>query len=143
MAIPVPTVDDVSIDQLYKNPYPIFKKLRREAPIAWVPAAQINLVTSYDFIAHMDTHPEDFPAYDRSSLQIKAMGHTMMRKDFDDHRSERMAVQKAVSPKLVYSYWKPRFEWIIEDVVNQFKGRGEADLFQAFAKSTIRFCQGN
>ncbi len=144
MAIPVPVYDDITIEQLYQDPYPVFRRLRKESPIAWVSAANIHLVTSFDLIAHIDTHPEDFPAYDPRSLQLKSMGHTMMRKDFDAHRAERSVVQKSVTAKLIKEYWRPRFRWIIEDIVAQFthksSDKGEADLFSDFAAPMASRC---
>ena len=31
-------LDEITIEQLENDPYPIFARLRREAPIAWIPA---------------------------------------------------------------------------------------------------------
>ncbi len=140
MAVPVPEFSDISLDMLYRDPYPVFQRLRKEAPIAWVPNARIHLVTSADLISHIDTHPEDFPAWDPRSLQLKSMGHTMMRKDFTEHRAERDIVSKSVTPLLIRDYWTPRFKWIIEDLINGFKDQGQADLFTDFAAPMASRC---
>ena len=52
MARPIPVIDDVTLEALTNNPYPVYARLRQEAPIAWLPAAHINLVTRYDTIKH-------------------------------------------------------------------------------------------
>ena len=140
MARPIPAIDDITLETLNRDPYPVYARLRREAPIAWLPAAHINLVTRYDTIKHIDTTPADFPAYDLRSLQIRAMGHSMMRKDGEAHRAERAILQKSVNSKVIKNYWMPRFEWIVKELISDLKGKGEADLFSDFAEPMAARC---
>ena len=140
MARPIPAIDDITLQTLNRDPYPAYARLRQEAPIAWLPAAHINLVTRYDTIKHIDTTPADFPAYDLRSLQIRAMGHSMMRKDGEAHRAERAILQKSVNSKVIKNYWMPRFEWIIKELIGDLKGKGEADLFSDFAEPMAARC---
>ena len=140
MASPIPAINDITLEALTDNPYPIYARLRREAPIAWLPAAHINLVTRYDTIKHIDTTPAHFPACDLRSLQIRAMGHSMMRKDGEAHRAERAILQKSVNSNVIQNYWMPRFEWIVKELINDLKGKGEADLFSDFAEPMAARC---
>jgi cytochrome P450 len=140
MAKPIPVIDDITLEALNSDPYPIYARLRRDAPIAWIPAANINLVTRFDTIKHIDTTPQDFPANDPRSLQIKAMGHTMMRKDGDAHRAERSIVQKSVNANTIKEYWTPRFECIVNELIDDIKDKGEADLFSDFAAPMASRC---
>ena len=146
MARPIPVIDDITLEALTDNPYPVYARLRQEAPIAWLPAAHINLVTRYDTIKHIDTTPADFPACDLRSLQIRAMGHSMMRKDGEAHRAERAILQKCVNSNVIKNYWMPRFEWIVNELIDDLKGKdknkdkGEADLFADFAQPMAARC---
>ena len=140
MVSPIPAINDITLAALTDDPYPIYARLRKEAPIAWLPTAHINLVTRYDTIKHIDTTPADFPAYDLRSLQIRAMGHSMMRKDGEAHRAERAVLQKCVNSNVIKNYWMPRFEWIVNELINDLKGKGEADLFSDFAEPMAARC---
>lgn len=140
MARPISAIDDITLETLNRDPYPVYARLRREAPIAWLPAAHINLVTRYDTIKHIDTTPADFPAFDLRSLQIRAMGHSMMRKDGEAHRAERAILQKSVNSNVIKNYWMPRFEWIVKELISDLKGKGEADLFSDFAEPMAARC---
>ncbi|NHN39898.1 cytochrome P450 [Pseudomaricurvus alcaniphilus] len=140
MAKSVPVIDDITLADLYENPYPIYARLRREAPIAWIPAANIHLVTRFDTIKHIDTTPAEFPANDPRSLQIRAMGHTMMRKDGDAHRAERSVFNKALTPDVIKNHWAPRFAHIVNGLINDLKDKGEADLFSDFAAPMASQC---
>lgn len=140
MVSPIPAINDITLEALINDPYPIYARLRKEAPIAWLPAAHINLVTRYDTVKHIDTTPADFPACDLRSLQIRAMGHSMMRKDGEAHRAERAILQKCVNSHIIKNYWMPRFEWIVKELINDLKDKGEADLFSDFAEPMAARC---
>ncbi|MFC7703684.1 cytochrome P450 [Plastorhodobacter daqingensis] len=133
MPRPVPVIDDVTLDQLFADPYPIYARLRREAPVAWLPAARINLVTRFDDIMAIERDHDAFPANDPRSLQIKAMGHSLMRKDGADHARERKTLEPSFRPGTVKNYWRPRFTAICNGLIDEIGPRGEADIFDDFA----------
>lgn len=140
MAMTMPSVSDITLTDLYDDPYPIYRRLRAEAPVAWIPAANIHLVTRADDLLAIERDFETFPALDTRSLQIKAMGHTLMRKDGDDHKRERTAIEPSFRPGTVANHWTPLFEAIAEDLVSAMEGRGEADLFTEFAAPMASRC---
>jgi len=129
----VPVIDDVTLEQLFEDPYPTYRRLRKEAPVAWIPAAKITLVTRYDDIMTIERDHERFPANDPRSLQIKAMGQTLMRRDGEDHRRERMTLEPSFKPKTVQTHWAPRFEDICDELIDAIAPRGRADIFADFA----------
>ncbi len=136
----IPVIDDVTFEALYSNPYPTYARLRRDAPIAWLSAANINLVTRFDTIKHIDAHADAFPAFDQKSLMIRAMGHGFLRMDGAEHRAERMVAQKSVTADLIRNHWFPRFQSIVDDLIAGFEHRGEADLFTDFAAPMASRC---
>lgn len=140
MPIPVPTVDDITLPQLYDDPYPSYERLRREAPVAWVPAANIHLVTLFDDIITIERDIETFPANDPRSLQIKAMGHTLMRKDGPPHKRERTVLEPSFRPGTVANHWTPLFERIADELISGIEERGSADLFSEFAAPMASRC---
>ena len=140
MAIAMPSADDVTLADLYSDPYPIYKRLRRDAPVAWIPAANIHLVTRAEDLLAIERDFETFPALDTRSLQIKAMGHTLMRKDGDDHKRERTVIEPSFRPGTVANHWTPLFERIADELVTNIEGRGQADLFAEFAAPMASRC---
>jgi cytochrome P450 len=40
-------LDDITVELLENDPYPVFERLRREAPIAWIPALQANIASTW------------------------------------------------------------------------------------------------
>ncbi|WP_282609782.1 cytochrome P450 [Pelagibius sp. Alg239-R121] len=133
MANPVPVIDDISLESLYADPYPSFQRLQRDAPVAFVRAAGINLVTRFDDIVQIERDFETFASSNPVSLMNRVMGHSLMRKDGEDHRLERKAIEPSFRPGVVRNHWAPRFRVIADDLIDQFDDHGATDLFGSFA----------
>jgi cytochrome P450 len=130
----------IRLRDLWEDPYPIYRRLRRHQPVAWVPAANRYLVTRYRDIVHLEQHPEIFSAAEQESLMIRVMGRTMLRKDGDAHLRERRAAEPALRPRVVKEHWMPAFQKIADDLIDGFSERGEADLFTEFAGPMAARC---
>ncbi len=128
----VPAGARVRLDQLWDDPYPIYAALRREPP-CYVPAAGRYLVTRYADIVALERDPQVFSAAEQNSLMIRVMGHTMLRKDGETHRRERVACEPSLKPALIKSHWLPAFHRIVDDLLDALAPEGEADLFDRFA----------
>ncbi|NRB05724.1 MAG: cytochrome P450 [Rhodobacteraceae bacterium] len=129
----VPTMDDIGFEELMNDPYPSFDRIRKEASAVWVSSARINLVTRFDDIMHIERNHADFASTNPGSLMNKIMGHSLMRKDDEEHQVERKAVETAFRPGVVKQYWAPRLEAISDRLIAGFEKDGETDLFNAFA----------
>ncbi len=125
--------ESINLTELYEDPYPIYRRLRDEAPVAWVPAANRYLVTRYDDIVKLERQPEIFSANEHGSLMTRIMGHTLLRKDGEAHRRERAAAEPPLRPRAVKNNWLDRFQKNADDLIDEFVERGEGDLFTEFA----------
>lgn len=132
MAKPLPVVEDVSLAAMFDDPYPTYERLRREAPVAWLKPAGIALITTFDDMIAIERDHETFPANDPRSLQIRSMGHTLMRRDGEDHATERSALVRTFSPPMVKSHWAPLFQAIIDEQIAAIRDQGSMDLFGAY-----------
>ncbi|MFK4227883.1 cytochrome P450, partial [Streptomyces sp. NPDC019890] len=131
------TIEDytstIRLQDLWEDPYPIYRQLRHHRPVAWVPAANRYLVTRHRDVVHLERHPEIFSAAEQDSLMIRVMGKTMLRKDGAAHLRERKAAEPALRPRAVREHWTPIFQKIADELIDSFYERGEADLFTDFA----------
>ena len=130
----IPVISDVSFAQLLADPYPTFQRARELAPIVRLEAANILVATRFDDIMAIERDPDTFSSENPQSLVNEVMGHTMMRKDGAAHAVERKAVDPALRPGVVKSCWGPRFEQMLEEIIDGFERDGEADLFTAVAE---------
>lgn len=132
--------ETVRIADLAHDPYPTYERLRREAPVAWVPAANRYLVTRYDDIVYLERNPEIFSADEEKSLMKRVMGHNLLRKDGDAHKRERVACEGALRPGVIRNHWMPQFQRIVDELIDGFEGKGEVDLFERFAAPCAAEC---
>ncbi len=134
MTQPPPRLDDLTVEALTRDPYPQFDRIRALGSAVWVEAARLHLVTRFDDIHEVERHPEIFASTNPGSLMNKVMGHSLMRKDFDDHRRERKAIEPAFRPRTIKAHLAPAFSALVEDLIDGFANQGSADLFGAFAE---------
>lgn len=136
-----PVYDQVTLSALMADPYPTYAHLRAEAPVAWLAPARIHLVTRFDDIIRIEKDHDTFPALDTRSLQIKAMGHSLMRRDGADHARQRRALEGTFSPGTAKRHWGPVFEVIVEDLLDELSRKpGKADLFDDFTAPLASRC---
>ena len=127
-----PLDEDITLQQLDLDPYPIYQRLRREAPVICVKASGRTMLTKAEDTKYVKDNPDLFSSDDPNTPMKRAFrAHTLMRKDGDAHMRERMAMAPAFSPKVIRTDWMPEYMRIAEDYVARLP-RGEiVDLFPA------------
>jgi hypothetical protein len=69
----------IRLEDLWQDRYPSFRQLRADSPVAWVPAANRDLITAYADVVAVDKNPAVVSANEHNSLMHRAMGNTMLR----------------------------------------------------------------
>lgn len=134
MSIEAPVADWVTIPDLYRDPFPIYERLRAEGGVHWVPQVGRYLITSYHAVHETELDQQTYSADEQGSLQIRAMGHSMLRRDDPEHYLERRAWQPVLRPGVVKRTWMSMFERNADRYLDELieKGPG-ADLIWDFA----------
>ncbi|UOQ60303.1 cytochrome P450 [Leucobacter rhizosphaerae] len=133
-ARPAPVADWVTIAELHRDPFPIYERLRAEGGVHWVPAVGRYLITSYAAVHETELDQEIYSANEEGSLQIRAMGHSMLRRDDPEHYVERRAWQPALRPGIVKRTWTGVFERNADRYLSELAEKGPgADLIWDFA----------
>ncbi|WP_396643716.1 cytochrome P450 [Microbacterium sp.] len=134
MSRPAPVADWVTIPDLYRDPFPIYDRLRAEGGVHWVPSVGRYLITSYDAVHTTEFDQETFSANEEGSLQIRAMGHSMLRRDDPEHYPERKAWQPVLRPGVVKRTWTSVFERNADRYLDEMLAKGPgADIIWDFA----------
>lgn len=129
-----PVADWVTISELYRDPFPIYERLRAEGGVHWVPQVGRYLITSYAAVHETELNQEVYSANEEGSLQIRAMGHSMLRKDDPEHHIERRAWQPMLRPGAVKRIWTSTFERNAAKYLDELVEKGPgADLVWDFA----------
>ena len=132
----------MDLAELWDDPYPAYKAMLAQEPVCWVPKANRYLVTRFEDIHTIEANPEIYSSEEPDSLMIKVMGTTMMRKDGDAHARERKACAGSFRAAIMKTDWKPFFENLANQLINEFIEQGEGDLFEKFAGPYAALCLG-
>ncbi|MCU1480401.1 MAG: cytochrome [Subtercola sp.] len=143
MTIRPPVADWVTIPDLYRDPFPIYDRLRAEGGVHWVPSVGRYLITSYALVHETELDQQTYSANEEGSLQIRAMGHSMLRRDDPEHYIERKSWQPVLRPGAVKKIWTSVFERNADRYLNELidKGLGADfiwDFSAPFAAENLR-----
>jgi hypothetical protein len=124
---------DIDVQAFWADPYPDLARMRKEAPIAFVPQLGSTIFTRRDDIFTQEKRIDVFSSHQPNGLMNVLMGHNMMRKDGEAHMSERAQMFPSVSPRAVREAWRIKFQAHADRILDELAPQGEADLVKAFA----------
>lgn len=125
-----PLNEEITLDQLTWDPYPIYRRLRAEAPVTRVAAVKRTFLTKAAFTKQVKDNPELFSSNDPNTPMKPAFrAHTLMRKDGAEHMSERRAINPAFTPKAINSDWGPLYQKLATEYLDRLPKGETVDLF--------------
>jgi cytochrome P450 len=124
---------DIDMAAFWADPYPDLARMRKDAPIAFVPQLGSTVFTRRDDIFSQEKRIDVFSSHQPAGLMNRLMGHNMMRKDGEAHMSERAAMFPSVSPRRVRDTWRRKFQAHADRILDQLAPMGRADLCKQFA----------
>ena len=124
---------EIDLTALWRDPYPIYETMRRDAPIAYVPELGSVMLTRRDDIVAAERTIEVFSSHQPDGLMNRLMGLNLMRKDGEAHMAERRIIYPALSPKAIGDCWLEAFEAMAERILDELAPEGEADLVTDYA----------
>jgi cytochrome P450 len=125
---------NITLEELEADPYPIYKRLRDEEPVSWVPAVGLWLVTRYDDVTHMTLTPDVFSPDTEPSTLNRTIGKSLMRTEGSYHRAIRSLIEKPFRAGEIRRKAQGIIEEIVDEVIMDFADAGEVELVQQFAE---------
>src|SRR6266404_4786683 len=130
----------IDVQAFWADPYPDLARMRKEAPIAFVPQLGSTVFTRRDDIFTQEKRIDIFSSHQPAGLMNVLMGHNMMRKDGDAHMSERAEMFPAVSPRTVRDTLIRHFKAHADRILDELAPAASADLCKAFARPLSAEC---
>ena len=82
-----PLDETISLHDMDRDPFPIYRRLRAQAPVVRVKSVGRTLLTRAADTKYIKDHPELFSSDDHNTPMKRAFqAHTLMRKDGDEHQ---------------------------------------------------------
>lgn len=129
-----PEDDTITIEQLTRDPYSVYRRLRAEAPVVRVTSISRTMLTKAADTRAVKDNAALFSNNDPSTpMQRAFQAHTLMRKDGTEHMRERMAMAPALSPVNLKTIWGPAYEKLAAEYLDRLPRNEVVDLFPALA----------
>ena len=131
---------EIDVPAFWTDPYPDLARMRKHAPIAYVPQLGSTIFTRRADIFTQEKRIDVFSSHQPAGLMNVLMGHNMMRKDGEAHMSERAAMFPSVSPRVVRDTWLKKFQAHADRILEELAVAGRADLCKALALPLAAEC---
>ena len=124
----------ITVEDLERDPYPVYARLRAEEPVSWVESVGLWLVTRWDDVEHVDVNPDVFTGETEPSTLNRTFGRNLLGSEGPYHRRIRSIIEPAFRPGAVRPYAGEVIEPLAEELIEGFAGRGTVDLMKEFAE---------
>jgi cytochrome P450 len=128
-----PVADWVTVEDLDRDPYPVYARLREETPVAYVPAVNVWMLTRWSDVERAAAEPERLRAATPGSPVECTFGSpTVLTCDGPLHRDMRGSIDPKFRPREVDEYIDALVRPIAGELVERIAGRGEAELMAEY-----------
>jgi cytochrome P450 len=123
----------VTVDDLERDPYPIYAWLREHAPVAYMPCLDVWMVTRWADVEAACTDPEQYPAHVGHSPTDRALGGvSMMTTDGEPAKRRRRPFDPTLRPRAVEASMPATFERLCRERLDAMSAGGRAELLSDY-----------
>src|SRR3954453_913283 len=126
------TVGADAREELSRDPYSVYRRLRDEGACVWLDAANRYVVPRWEDVVGLDGIP-GLSAREESSLMTRAMGRTMLRTDGDEHARLRSPAHAPLRFRGFAERWGDMLAREAHTVLAPLRDRGHMDVLRDFA----------
>ncbi|GAA4352119.1 cytochrome P450/oxidoreductase [Angustibacter luteus] len=124
---------EITLEQLEDDPYPTYARLRREAPVAWIPAAGVWFATRFEECAEIGTGKHGFAgATSHPTLQRVFGAPNVLTSGGEEHADLRRGVDPPLQPGPVHQMIDALVRPVAKHYLAELAGRTEAELMSAY-----------
>jgi aromatic O-demethylase, cytochrome P450 subunit len=125
-------LDDISVELLENDPYPVFERLRREAPVAWIPALQAHVASTWKENWEIASDYENFGGTTDPANEHVFGQPNILSVDGDLHAGLRSMIDPRLRPRVVRQYIDDLVRPIARRYVAELPEQGSAELMAAY-----------
>ena len=131
------TIEDwagsITVEQLDSDPYPIYARMRREAPVCFVPAVGLWFVTRWADVEFAASHPDLIDSRVTPSPLDRALGgETILVLDGEPQKRLRAMLDPSLRPRVVEASTPDLIEPLVAQLLDEIAPRGAAELMAEY-----------
>lgn len=140
-------VDDITIEALEADPYPIYRRLRAEAPVAYLPAAEVYFVTRFDDCASVGVGDGGFVAAKGHPTLDRVFGEpNVLTSEGETHDQIRAGTDPRLKPasvnEVIDGIVRPVCRGRLEEISRRGGGDLMAEYFEPVSVESLRHVMG-
>ncbi len=124
----------VPLEELERDPYPIYKRLRDEEPVSYVDSVGLWLVTRWDDVQYVDKTPDLFTGETEPSTLNRTFGKNLLGSEGEYHQRIRSIIYPAFRVQAIGHYPDDVITPLANELVDTFADRGEVEFVSEFAE---------
>src|SRR5436190_16230523 len=118
----------ITVEQLDDDPYAIYARMRREAPVCFVPAVGLWFVTRWADVEFATSHPELIDSRVTPSPLDRTMGgESVLVLDGERQKKLRSMLDPSLRPRVVETSTPDLIEPLVAQLLDEIAPRGEAE----------------
>ena len=140
-------LDALTVEELERDPYPVYAELRVHAPVAYIRCLDTWMVTRWADVEAACEDPDRFPAHVEHSPTDRALGGiSMMTTDGEPARRRRRPFDPTLRPRTVEARMPEIFERLCRERLDAIERAGRAELvhdyFEPVSVSALAHAMG-
>ena len=125
---------EVTVDDLEADPYPIYKRLRAEQPVAWVESVGLWLVTRWADVEYVDKTPDLFTGETEPSTLNRTFGKNLLGSEGAYHDRIRSIIYPWFRYGAIGSFPENVIAPVANELIDGFADRGSVEFVSEFAE---------
>jgi len=124
----------ITLEDLERDPYPVYQRLREEEPVAWVESVGLWLVTRWDDVNAVDKTPDVFTGETEPSTLNRTFGKNLLGSEGDYHDRVRAVIAPWFRMAAIGHFPGEVITPLAGELIDGFRGAGETDLVASFCE---------
>jgi cytochrome P450 len=124
----------ITVEELERDPYPAYARLRADEPVSWVESVGLWLVTRWDDVGHIIKTPELFTAETEPSTLNRTFGKNLLGSEGPYHQRIRSIIQPWFRNQAIGHFPDEVIAPVAGELIDAFATRGEVELASEFAE---------
>ncbi len=122
--------DELTGDNLYQDPYPVYRRLRRDAPVAFFEGTREYFITCFDDCLAVGSNDKVFGpsgSADRPEARVMGMPNVLTMSG-EEHKCLRVGIDANLTQERVRSYVEGMTRPVVREYIAAIRDKGEANL---------------
>jgi cytochrome P450 len=128
-----PVGREITLEELDRDPYPAFERLRRYEPISWIAALNMWYLVGYEDVRSALLDTSRLTTESAQSTILDTFGAHILTTEGALHERYRQALRQPFTPSFIRSRLEAAIEAAAAALIENFQRQGQADVRSVFA----------